>query len=72
MKEIVDYCVDCMKEQTFRKFVEDDTMLYNGISVPFVNTGFLCLCCGATMTLPEDYDLQMKEIRETYNHMYRG
>ena len=72
MIEIEDFCITCGRTRKFRKFCEEDTMEYNGINVPFMNTGYICLTCGDTIVDPAQYDLQMQEIRETYNQMYRG
>ena len=67
-KTIIDYCIECGKETEHIRYCEDREFEWNGVMVPYTETGRTCSICGCETQSAEENDDSMNQIRENYRN----
>ena len=68
-KTCMDYCIECSKETEHIRYCEDREFEWNGVMVPYTETGRTCSICGSETQSVEENDDSMNQIRENYRNM---
>ena len=68
-KTCMDYCIECSKETEHIRYCEDREFEWNGVMVPYTETGRTCSICGSETQSVEENDDSMNQIRENYRSM---
>ena len=68
-KTCMDYCIECGKETEHIRYCEDREFEWNGVMVPYTETGRTCSICGAESQNTEEWDDSLNQIKENYRGM---
>ena len=68
-KTVMDYCIECGKETEHIRYCEDREFEWNGVMVPYTETGRTCSICGSETQSIQENDESLAEIKENYRSM---
>ena len=70
-KTVTGLCIECGKITEHIRYCEDREFEWNGVMVPYTETGRTCCICGSETQSNEEWDDSLLQIKENYMSMKR-